>query len=239
MADETTSTTEGQKPQEPVVDVAPATTTPPSSESQRPPGEEQKVEGPPELSDEQIEQLLSRKDVQARMFRQVQSMKDKELHQERLKRQQEEERRRREGMDDEEYGSYTRAQEQRQATLQQGVTQALGGLFTQMQEQALSVISNKKVREEMAAKSASFETFPEFLQACAKAESEHQIGLRMTRREKELRASLTEEIRADQAEQLYPQLGRGLPTAREPDLHGQSAIAAGVKAELEKQRKKG
>lgn len=235
----TSSTTEGQELQEPVADVAPATTTPPPSEGEKPPAEEQKVTGPPELSDEQIEQLLDREDVKARVYQRAQSMKDKELHQERLKRQQEEERRRREAMDDEEYGSYTRAEEQRRNLLQQGVSQALGGLLGQMQEQALSVISNKKLREEMEAKSTTFKTFPEFLQACAKAESEHQIGLRVAKVEKELTESLTEKIRAEQVDELYPQLGTGTPTARRPELHGQSAIAAGLKADMEKKRKEG
>jgi len=236
MLNETTSTTEGQKPQEPVVDVAPATTPPPPSEGQKPPEGEQKVTGPPELSEEQIEQLLARKDVQARVYRRAQSMKDKEIAQDRLKRQQAEEKRRIETMDDEEYGSYTRAQTQRQTSLQQGVMQALGGLFPQMQEQGLSVISNKKAREETPAKASEFKTLPEFLAACAKAEAEHQIGLRMTKAEKELRESLTEEIRAEQADQLYPQLGTGLPTARIEDLHGESAIGAGLAAALAKKR---
>jgi len=171
------------------------------------------------------------------MYQRAQGMKDKELAQERRKAQQEAEARRRAQMDDEEYGSYTRAQEKRQEDLRGGIAQALGGLIGQMRGQAASVISNKKVREEMEAKSSSYATFPEYARACAKAEADHQVELRMARREKELTESLTEKIRAEQVEQLYPAIGTGLATGRQPDIHGEQAIGAGLAAELAKKRK--
>ena len=241
MLNETSSPAGVQDPVKPVVQVAPATTAPPpASEGQEtPPPEEHKVTQPPELTTEQIETLLESKQGQAAIYRAGQSMKDRELAQERLKHQQEEDQRRREQMDDEEYGGYVRAEEKRLSTRQLDVKRALKGLIGQMQEQAVSVISNKKVREAMAAKSSEYDSFPEFARACAKAETDYQVDLRMTKRERELTESLTEKIRAEQVGQLYPQLGTGLATAPLADLHGTSAIGAGLAAELAKKRKEG
>ena len=239
MLNETSSPAGVQDPEKPPAQVAPVTTAPPASTDQGIPPEEQKVTQPPELTAEQIETLLGTKQAQAAIYRAGQSMKDKELLQEQLKRKQEEDQRRREQMDDEEYGGYVRAEEKRLSGQQAGVKRVLKGLIDQMQEQAVSVISNKKVREAMAAKSSQYDSFPAFARACAKAETDYQVDLKMTKREKELTVSLTEKIRAEQVGQLYPQLGTGLATAPLADLHGTSAIGAGLAAELAKKRKEG
>ena len=86
MLDATSSAPGGQEQQEPVVQVAPATTAPPPSEGVEPPAEEQKVTVPSEMTPEQIEAILDRKDVKARIFQLSQSMTDKRELQERLKR---------------------------------------------------------------------------------------------------------------------------------------------------------
>lgn len=233
--EKTSSKATGQEPQETTAKVADATTTPAPSKGQEAVVQEHKVETPPELTDEQVGTLLARKDVQTRIFREAQSLKDKMFHQEQLRRQQEEEKRRIEQMDDEEYGSYMHAEQKRQSVLQQGVSQVLAPVLEDVRQQTLATVSNKKLREEMATK--HFDTLSDFQRACATAEVDYQVNLRVSKREKELREAITKELQAEQAGQLYPQLGRGEPTARESELHGENAIAAGVAAELAKKHK--
>lgn len=223
------------EPQEPVVNVAAATTTPPASESQVT-TQEQEVTQPSVLSEEQIGELLQSKQARAAMFRQAQSMKDKMFHQERLKHQQEEERQRVEGMDDEEFGQYTRAEGERQQSLQAATTGAMTRVFGQMQQSALAQISNKQVRDEVAAKANrnEYTTFPEFFAACVQAELGHKLKNQMTRKEKELREAITKELQADQVGEMAPQLGQGLPVARMSELHGIDLLSEGFGEALEK-----
>lgn len=240
MAEETTSGAVGQSPGGGTADVAQATTAPPQPEGTAPAVQEQTI-SPPGLTDEQIEGLLGRKDVQARIYQQAQSMADQRAHQERLRQQAEAEQRRVEGLDDEEYGSLVRRQQQSLAAAQQVAMGAVARTLVEMQDKTLSVITNKKVREEMAAKSSEFKTYPEFVQACVNAEAEYQVGQQLTQREKELRAVITKELQAEQADTLVPQLGRGTPAAR-VDMSKMSSdqlIAEGFQEKLRDKRRAG
>ena len=191
-----------------------------------------------QLTQEQIDRLLtSNKDVQARVYQAAQSMKDRELYQERLRQQQQQQAAKIAKMDDEQYGQFRRSVEARSADLTNTTAGVMTRLLSEMQDKALGQISNKVVREEMLKKSQEFQTFPEFMAACIKAEAEYKADQTMTKREKEIRDAVQKEVQAEQADQLYPQLGRGAPRARTSGLHGQSAIAAGYKAALEKSRK--
>jgi len=241
MAGETTSEAKGQGLQEQEqVDVsAQETTQPPTSEGQVPAVQEQKVEQPPELTDQQIEALLSRKDVQARMYQRAQSMKDKELQQERLRREGEAEKQRVASMDDDEYGRYVRQRTNVEQVARKLAIQEMGRQMAEVQTQALAQISDKKLRAEMEAKASTFTSLPDFFRACVKAEADHQIQRELAKKEPEVREAITKELTASQEDELYPQLGRGLPVGRESDLHGRELITAAYAEERRKRSQKG
>lgn len=203
--------------------------------------QEQASPEPPELTEEQIENLLTRKEVQAKIYQQAQSMKDKELYQERFQRQQQEEQERLDSLDDEEYGEHMRQQQEQQKLVQQTQRQVAGQamtrLLTNMQDRALSQISDEDVREQMRAKSREFQTFEDFFGACVQAEAGYQAKSQLTEREKELRKAIQKEVQAEYADQLAPELGRGIPVDQRKDLHGQQAIAEGFAEALKKKRR--
>ncbi len=237
MSPETSSEAAGQNPEEPqeqpTGDVSPETTPRESSE-----GQVQEQGSQDELDDEKLEQLLKDKRVQARIYQQAQSLADRRLHQERLRREQEEEQKKLQRMDDEEYGRYLRRQERLQQMAQPLLTQTLEKVFTDAQEQALSTIEDEEARAEVVTRlqANEFKSLPEFLKAVAQAQSavatKKQIQREAKRLEKELRESIQKELTAEQAEELVPQLGRGVPTRRE--VHGIEAISEGFAERLKK-----
>jgi len=246
MAGKTASEAQREEPQEPAGGVAPATiaqaaTTPtPASASTEPGAQEQTVGQQPSLTPEQIGELLQSKQAQATIFRQAQSLKDKMLHQERLKRQQQEEeearQQRESAMDDEEYGRYVREQSRTSGLVEALAKDSLGRVLTNMQTQALSTIGDKALRAEMAKKASTYPSLPEFMRACVEVELERRSTAQTPKREKELRDLITKEQMGEQASELVPQLGQGLPSAGKSKLHGRERIAAEL-AEMRKTRK--
>lgn len=191
---------------------------------------EPKVAPTGKLTKEQVEELLKSKEAQAILYRQAQSMKDKELLQERLKAQQEAEQRKIEEMDDEEYGRHLRTRQQEQQSFQQQVGPVLYQMLTKQKEAALARISDPEARAKIEAANAQgkYQTFEDFLDACIDAESDVRGAKRAAKREKEIREAALKEQQAELSDVTYPQLGRGLPTARANDLHGLDAIKAGL-----------
>jgi len=220
----------GQEPQVQAGDVAAATTPKPESEGAAPPVQEQVATQPQPLLEEQIGSFLASKQGQSAIYRLAQSMKDKELNQERLRRQQEEEKRRLDGMDAEEYGLYRRQQEQDEGKIRAGVTDQLGRLLGQMQRVALDQISSKAVREQVEAKAnaGAYKSFPEFFAACVKADADHKVQTQVGRREKQLREVITKEVTAEQVGEMAPQLGTGVPVARTSEKHGRELLSEGI-----------
>jgi len=192
---------------------------------------------PSGLTPEQVKALLSSKEAQALIFRQAQSLKDKEAHAAELRRQQEEERRRIEEMDDEEFGRHLRTQQQEQEAIRQKVTPVLGKLLTDAQQQALAQVSDEATRAALVTKAnaGEYKTFPDFLAACIDAEAESRAKKQLPKRERDMRDAIRKEVFADQADIVAPDIGRGIPTSRVQDLHGIDAIRAGL-AEMHKQR---
>jgi len=243
MPSETSSNVGAQVPQEqtPKVGAQPTTSTP-ASEGQVAPAQEHKVEQPSQVTAEQIAELLQSKEAQAAVYRQAQSMKDKELLQERLRRQQEEERRRIEQMDDEELGHHVRSAEAREKELaplrDKLIEMGRADVLTRLHQDALAQISDKKLRDGVDKKAAAgeYKTFPEFFQACVQTELGHRLENQLTKKEKELRDAISKELMGEQVGEIAPDLGRGLPTSRTPKLHGDRAIAAGLAERLNKKK---
>ena len=236
LQEPTSSSSTGEALQEPAANVPAGTTSPPASEGVKPIAREQVIAQPQPLSEEQIARVLASKQAQAAIYRQAQSMKDKELNQERLRRQQEEEKRRLEGMDDEEFGRYQREQSQHQGLVRAGVQSQLAHTLAQLQQVAMAQISNKAVREQVQtqADAGAFQSFPEFFAAVVKAEAEHKAQTQITRRERQLREAITKEVTAEQVGEMAPQLGTGVPVARTSDKHGRDLLSEAI-GEIRKQ----
>lgn len=236
MAGKTASEAQREEPQEPAGGVASATTPTPASTSTEPAAQEQTVGQQPSLTPEQVEQLLASADVQSRIYRQAQSMKDKELHQEQLRKEEEERQQRESAMDDEEYGQYVREQNRTSGLVEALARDSLGRVLTNMQTQALSTIGDKALRAEMAKKASTYPSLPEFMRACVEVELERRSTAQTPKREKELRDLITKEQMGDKETELVPQLGQGLPSAGKSKLHGRDRIAADL-AEMRKSKK--
>lgn len=193
-----------------------------------------------EITDELVEKLLSHKKVQAHIYRQAQSMKDKELQAERRRRQQQEQSERVRRMSDDEYGRYLREQERLRQQTEPLLRQTMAEVFTAAQEQALQSIEDEEARQDVRQRleANEFDSLPAFLNAVAKAQADvttkKQVQREAKRLEKELRESITKELTAEQAEELVPQLGRGVPSRRE--VHGIEAISEGFAEKLRKAR---
>lgn len=236
MAVQTASEAQVKEPQESAGGVADATTPTPPSASTEPAAQEQTAGQQPSLTPEQLEQLLSSEDVQARIYRQAQSMKDKELLKADLVRQEEAREKRETQMDDEEYGGYVRKQKALNEITAEMAKKSLGSVLTNIKTQALAAIGDKALRAEMDAKADQYETLGDFVGACVKMELERLDASKTPKREKELRGLITKELTGEQAKDLVPQLGRGSPTARTTKLHGRKRISAAL-AEKRKQKK--
>lgn len=236
MAVQTASETQVKDPQESAGGVAADATTPtlPSASTDAA-AQEQTVGQTPSLTPEQLEQLLSSDDVQARIYRQAQSMTDKRAHQAELVRQEEARKQRETQMDDEEYGRYVRDQTRLNEYTTALGQKSLGVVLTNIKTHALAQIGDKALRAEMAEKADQYESLGEFVGACVKVEIERRDAAKTPKREKELRGLITKELTGEQATDLVPQLGRGSPTAGTTKLHGRKRIAAAL-AEVRKEK---
>jgi len=217
-------------------------TNPEETSEGKPETEEQET---PEAQNEEedLEKLLARPEVEQLIYRRAQSMKDKELYRERLQRQQQQEQERIRKMSDAQYGKYQRQQEALQAQTQEVLKSTLAQVFDRAQEQALAFIEDDEARAAVKQKcdANAFETFPEFLEAVVKAQSNAKIEKTVSRKtkalEKTLRESIRKELLAEQEEEPTPELGGGLPTSRREKLHGEAAIADGL-SDLRKKSKR-
>lgn len=235
MAGKTASETQVKGPQESAGSVADATNATPPSAGTDQVAQEQPVSQTPSLTPEQLEQLLSSDDVQARIYRQAQSMTDKAAHKADLVRQEEARKQRETQMDDEEYGRYVRDQTRLNEYTTALGQKSLGSVLTNIKTQALASIGDKALRAEMDAKADQYESLGDFVGACVKAEIERREAAKTPKREKELRDLITKEQMGEQAKDLVPQLGRGSPAARDTKLHGRERIAEAL-AEVRKEK---
>jgi hypothetical protein len=211
------------------------TSTAPASET-APAAQEQTVAPPAErMTRERIKELLETdKDLQAEIYRRAQSMKDQELHRERLRAQQEAEQRRIQEMDDEEYGRYLREQADMQSRLQQEMTPRLARVLNDVRDTFLSSIEDEEARAEVTKREANgeFQTAKDFYRAVVEAQAKSLTAKQLAREEarlkKELREAITKELTAEAADVPTPEIGRGLAAPRYQDLHGIDAIKAGL-----------
>lgn len=194
-----------------------------------------------EITPELIEKVLSHQEVQNRIYRQAQSMKDRELHRLRQEQEAREQQRKIEQMDDEEYGRWQRQQARLQQATQAAVRETLAQVFTKAQERAVASIEDDDARAEVEEKLAAnaFDEFEDFLDAVAEAKAKSKTAKEVAKArkqlEKEIRESLEKERTADEAN-FAPEFGRGLPAARRK-LSGMQSISAGFAEELAKARK--
>lgn len=235
MAVQTASEAQVKGPQESAGGVADATTPTPPSASTDLVVQEQTAGQQPSLTPEQLDELLSRDDVQARIYRQAQSMTDKAAHKADLARQEEARKKRETQMDDEEYGRYVRDQTRLNEYTTALGQKSLGAVLENMKREALAQIGDKALRAEMEEKSNQYTSMGEFFGALVKAEIGRRDAAKTPKRDKELRDLITKELTGEQAADLVPQLGRGSPTAGTTKLHGRDRIAAGL-AELRKKK---
>lgn len=219
----------------PQVGEKPTTETETSTES-----EKAQEQGADELPEDKLEELIAKdKRLQERIYRQAQSMKDKELHAERLRMQQEketaEEQARLRDMTNSEYGAYRREQEALSQKAQEQVAQVLRGQFQKATEEALSLLS-PEARARVEAE--QHESLGQFIQSVAKARTDAEVAQRVKAEEKKLREVIRKELQAEMSEQFAPDTGRGTPSSRRDNVHGEAAIAAGLEEKFAEARKK-
>jgi hypothetical protein len=236
---ETTAT--AQEPAGASVTATPAVTTSTAPASETAPAAQEQTPKPTALPRERIKELLDTdKDVQAEIYRRAQSMKDQELHRERLRAQQEAEQRKLQEMDDEEFGRYQRQRAERDALLQQEMTPRLARVLNDVRDTFLAAIEDEEARADVAKREAAgeFQTAKDFYSAVvdakAKSLTAKQLAREKSRMEKELRESITKELTAEAADVPTPEVGRGLAAPRYQDLHGIDAIKAALAQKAKK-----
>jgi len=203
----------------------------PSSDS--PPVQEQDVL---ELDETKLEKLLETNPlVKARIYREAQSMKDRELHQERLRREREEEEARIREMSDAEFGSYMREKQSLAAAAQAKALEmaktAVSQALSAVQEEGLSLLG-PEARKKVEAELPTYKTFADFVKGLAKAKADSEATKMVASERKQLEKTIRNQLQAEYAKQLAPDIGRGTPASRLDNVHGIDAIAAGIGEKL-------
>ena len=201
------------------------------------------------LTPEQVNELLRRnKSAQQAVYRQAQSMKDKELarwqREQEEARRQDEERRKLEEMDDEDYGRLVREQQHTDELVRRRAIETMVPVFQALQGEALGALSDAQIRAQIEQRITSGELgdlnqiLKTIIDAEVGAKAEKQLAKLEVKLRKEIREALEKEHAAEQADDdAPPVLGSGLPTGSQ-ELHGESLLAAGYAEKVEKQKKK-
>lgn len=245
MSVETTSEAERPVQEQPHSDVPkqpPAEGTTPAEPSKAaPPVQEHQPKADP--SDD-LDSVLSRKEVQERIYRQAQAMKDKELHTERQRRQQEQEERRVKSMSNAEYGAYLREQQKLQQQTRQALESTLTQAFTDAYQQVFESVEDPDARKDLeaAVQAGKFTKFGDFAkyasQLLAKTDTSKALERERKKLEAEIREAVTKELQAEMLDGFAPDLGRGQPSGTRSDLHGSDLIAQGFGEKLRAKRSK-
>ena len=240
MTPEIASQATGQPTEQPTGDVGEQPTNPNAPSTGQAGAQEQTTgAGQAAVSPELIEQALQSREVQARIYQQAQSMKDKELAREREAQRQREELQRLSKMDDTEYGRHIRTQQNRQLEVQEIARSSLRTVMQQMQDEALKQVGDAKARTELQGRidRGDFASMAEFFAATVKAEIDRQVTHQTARKEGELRNVITKEAQALALDQIAPQLGSGSPASGTKKLTGVRGLSRALAIEREKARK--
>lgn len=198
------------------------------------------------LTRQQFEAMLA--EEKERLRREMQSAKDREIHQTRLAWQQEqerlrleqEERARLEGMDDEDYGRYVREQQNKMREQQESAQKVRENLIMAVQNETLGQISDKELRAEIEAQinEGQFKSWGELQQAIISKATAKEVAKTKTQMEASIREAVQKELAAQLADTPTPTLGTGLPTRPTRNLSADENISIGFAEAVAAQKRR-